>query len=238
MLRIYLIQKTLSFFDFFDKKKIYNFLKKVIPKKSVLIDVGAHHGETIKNFTENFDFSEIHSFEASKINFEILKKKISNQLEKKVIINNFGLSDEKKGFKIKQFSESSSSTISKINENSKYFKRKIKLLGKSKFNYSKDLDIFLDTFDNYFLEHKLNKIDLLKIDTEGYELKVLKGCIKSLPMTNYIYFEHHYDDMLDKGYTFTDINNFLKKNSFKKIYKSKMYFRKTFEYIYKNSKLM
>ncbi len=43
--------------------------------------------------------------------------------------------------KIKQFSENLSSTISKINENSKYFK-KIKFLGKSKINYSKDLDIY------------------------------------------------------------------------------------------------
>jgi hypothetical protein len=42
--------------------------------------------------------------------------------------------------------------------------------------------------------------------------------------------------MLKKGYTFSDIHNFLKKNDFEKILKSKMYFRKTFEYIYKNSK--
>ena len=41
--------------------------------------------------------------------------------------------------------------------------------------------------------------------------------------------------MLDKGYTFSDINEFLKINGFKKVYKSKMYFRKTFEYVYQNS---
>ena len=46
-------------------------------------------------------------------------------------------------------------------------------------------------------------------------------------------FEHHYDNMIKKGYTFEDINKLLIKNNFNKIYKSRMPFRKTFEYIYK-----
>ena len=41
-------------------------------------------------------------------------------------------------------------------------------------------------------------------------------------------FEHHYDDMLKKDYTFRDIHRLLINNNFKQIYK----FRKTFEYIY------
>ena len=75
MLRIYIIQKILSFFDFFQQKKIFNFLKKKIKKKSIFFDVGAHYGETIKNIYKNFKVDQIHSFEASLENFEILKKK-------------------------------------------------------------------------------------------------------------------------------------------------------------------
>ena len=111
----------------------------------------------------------------------------------------------------------------------------MKILGIEKSEYPKEIEINLETFDNYFLMKKLNKIDLLKIDTEGHEMYVLKGCKKTLKFINFIYFEHHYDDMLDKGYTFSDINEFLKINGFKKVYKSKMYFRKTFEYVYQNS---
>ena len=48
-------------------------------------------------------------------------------------------------------------------------------------------------------------------------------------------FEHHYDNMIKKDYTFRDINKLLIKNNFKKIYKLKMPFRKTFEYIYSKS---
>ena len=77
-------------------------------------------------------------------------------------------------------------------------------------------------------------IDFLKIDTEGYEYEVLKGAEEILFKIKLILFEHHYDDMIVKNYFFSDIHDFLSKNNFKKIYKSKMPFRKTFEYIYVN----
>ena len=57
----------------------------------------------------------------------------------------------------------------------------------------------------------------MKIDTEGHEYYVLKGSIKSLAKIRFVYFEHHYDDMLDKGYNFSEINNFLEANNFKKV---------------------
>ena len=50
-------------------------------------------------------------------------------------------------------------------------------------------------------------------------------------------FEHHYDDMIKKNYKFHDINTLLVKNNFTQIYKSRMPFRKTFEYIYLNQKI-
>ena len=43
-----------------------------------------------------------------------------------------------------------------------------------------------------------------------------------------------YDNMIDKDYSFSDICNILKKNNFALKFKSKMYFRKTFEYIFEN----
>ena len=49
-------------------------------------------------------------------------------------------------------------------------------------------------------------------------------------------FEHHYHDMLKKNYKFKDIHEILKQNNFDRIYKAKMPFRKTFEYIYVNKK--
>ena len=45
---------VLLFFDFFHKRKIINFIKKKIKNIEILIDVGAHHGESVKLFVNNF----------------------------------------------------------------------------------------------------------------------------------------------------------------------------------------
>ena len=238
MFKIYLIRKIINFIDSFQQKKIFNLLKIKLKPKAILFDVGAHHGETIINFQKNFDFEQIHSFEVSKENFNVLSRNYKDFEDKKIIINNFGLSNKSNELQFNQFIESSSSTISKINVKSLYFKRKIKILGSLKNNrdYYKTYKVKLDSLDNYMEKKNVDKIDLLKIDTEGHEYFVLKGGSRNLPKINYIYFEHHYDDMLDKGYTLSNIHEFLTNNNFKKIFKSKMYFRKTFEYIYENSR--
>ena len=88
--------------------------------------------------------------------------------------------------------------------------------------------------DDFVKKNLINHIDFLKIDTEGYEFEVLKGSKNIINNVSFVLFEHHYDDMIVKDYFFSDINDFLSKNNFKKIYKSKMPFRKTFEYIYVN----
>ena len=61
---------------------------------------------------------------------------------------------------------------------------------------------------------------------------MLKGLGDQFEKVSMIMFEHHYHNMIIKNYKFNDINNLLLRNNFKQIYKSKMPFRKTFEYIY------
>ena len=82
----------------------------------------------------------------------------------------------------------------------------------------------------------LNKIKILKIDTEGYDFNVIKGLKDRIKDVEYIYFEHHFHNMLDKNYNLSDVHDYLIKNGFKKVFKIKIRFRKTFEYIYNNSK--
>ncbi len=238
MIRIYIARLILNLFDYFQQKKIFVFLKKKIKRNATLFDVGAHHGESINNFIKYFDFSSIHSFEASNKNFKHLKIKFKKNQQNKIFLNNFGLSDLNKSLKIKEFMETSSTTLSGINQDSKYYKRKIEVLGlKENKKIYINSEVKLNRLDDYCEEKKINKIDLLKIDTEGHEYFVIKGSTNALTKIKYIYFEHHYDDMLIKGYKYSDIHDFLKKYNFIRIYKSKMFFRKTFEYIYENSKL-
>ena len=96
------------------------------------------------------------------------------------------------------------------------------------------MEVSIISLEEYVNEKKIHKIDLIKIDTEGYEFEVLKGLKNKLSIVKFLIFEHHYDDMLNKGYTFRDVNVLLKNYNFKKIRKFKMPFRKSFEYIYVN----
>ena len=74
---------------------------------------------------------------------------------------------------------------------------------------------------------------MLKIDTEGYELEVLKGLKDQISKVSIILFEHHYDNMIVKNYKFGDIHHVLKNNGFSKVYKIKMPLRKSFRFILK-----
>ena len=77
----------LNFFDFIHKKKIINFFNKKKINLEYIIDVGAHHGETIKFFLKYFKPKKIYSFEASPENYLILKKNINklNENQKKIL---------------------------------------------------------------------------------------------------------------------------------------------------------
>ena len=131
--------------------------------------------------------------------------------------------------------ESSSSTLKDLNINSNYFKKKKKLLfNKKKQNFFNEITACQQSIDDYMQKKKILKIDFLKIDTEGYEFEILLGAKKNMKNINLVLFEHHYDDMIKKNYKFSDVHNLLNKNNFERIYKIKMPFRKTFEYIYKN----
>ena len=101
-------------------------------------------------------------------------------------------------------------------------------------NYLKTIDVNVNTLSNYLSEKNIGHIDLIKIDTEGSELNVLLGLNSLINNVKLVFFEHHYDDMVKKNYTFSEINNFLIVNNFKKLFKIKMPFRKSFEYIYVN----
>ena len=139
------------------------------------------------------------------------------------VLNNVGIGElEGKNF-LNQTEESSSSTINDLMIHSRYFKRKLKILNINKIdNYYQKIPINIIKLSTYIKKNKITNIDILKIDTEGFELNVVKSLEDCSNIVKNIYFEHHYDDMIKKNYTYSDINQTLINFGFKKIYKSKM----------------
>jgi len=226
----------LFFIDFNHKNKIINFFKhKFKDQPLTIIDVGAHVGETISLFLKNFTIKQIICYEASRLNFNKLTK-FKNFKKNNIFLNNIALGSKETELEFFQTSESSSSTFCKIDQNSNYFKRKKNILdmfNRDEYILKSEL-IKIVTLKNEFNKYDLKHIDILKIDTEGFEFDVIRGADESLKLVNFILFEHHYDQMIIKNYKFSQINEYLTKLNFKKIIKFKMPFRKTFEYIYGN----
>ena len=230
--------RILKFFDYFHQKKIINFIKKKnINYIKNFVDVGSHKGESINLFLRNFRIDNIYAFEPSPINYEILKIYI-NKIKKKhnktlFIMNNCAIGEKKENILFKHLNESSSSTVKDINLNSKYFMKKRKFLNSlNQEKFYKVYNVKQERLENIFNLKKIENLDFIKIDTEGNEFNVIKSLGNYIKKVKIIFFEHHYDDMIIKGYKFQDIHNYLSKNEFEQIFKIKMPFRKTFEYIY------
>ena len=123
------ILQILSFFDYFKKKDVINYFKKnTIGNINNLIDVGAHHGETIKLFNVKFNINNIYAFEPSYKNFKILEKKTKNIKNTNLKIYNYGIGDIEGLMDFNESAESQSSTLVGINYKSNYYKKKEKLL--------------------------------------------------------------------------------------------------------------
>ena len=229
----------ISLIDYFNKKKIINFFQKKFNKKKLkIIDIGAHKGETIELFIKNFVVDKIYAFEPNIELYKELSKKSSYKKEN-INIYNYGVGLKKKKKNINIMIDSSSSTLNDLNKNTDYYKRKMKFfsfIGKKEDFIKKKQEITLINLSDFIFQ-KENSIDILKIDTEGYEFNILSGMKnQDFDKVSYIYFEHHYDLMIKKGYKFSEINYLLKKNNFKQKLKLKMKFRKSFEYIYESKK--
>ena len=216
----HIILRILNIFDLKHQYNIFKFLKKNnLDKFEIILDVGAHKGESINLFLKNFIVKKIYSFESSPINFDLLKQNLISIKRKfkntEIVIENLTLGSENKEALLKQIDESSSSTLNNINLESNYFKKKRSLLyNDKKKNFYENIKINITTLDEYLGRNKIKYVDFLKIDTEGYEYEVLKGLKKNIENVKLIMFEHHYDDMLDKGYSFGDIKDLLNKNNF------------------------
>jgi len=233
-----IIKIIISFFDYFTEKKIFDTIHKLLGNEiNLLIDIGAHKGLYFLELQKKIKINKIIGFEPNPVIYKILEKNISKYSDK-IKIYKLATGSKNTNTILNVNLESSSSSINSLNHNSKYFKRKFKILnffGNQKIITPTKINII--KLDDFIYENKIKLIDLLKIDTEGFEYNTLLGISKNLNKIKLIHFEHHFDDMIIKNYKFSNIHNLLIENGFIKFFKIKMKFRKSFEYIYINEKL-
>ena len=146
-----------------------SFIKHIKNEIDLSIDIGANIGDYTKLLLLETE-SKVISFEPLKGAFEELKK-IHLQFKDRSEIHNIALGAETKKQNIFYEHEKSekASLVSNLEE--------ISLIGDKNKNKTL-IDVKkLDDFESYFSKQK---IDLIKIDTEGFEYEVLKGATKIL----------------------------------------------------------
>jgi FkbM family methyltransferase len=198
--------------DLIHQRKIVSFLKN--KKIKIIIDIGAHKGEFLKAVSKIESAEKVYSLEPQK---KIYKKLLEKTDAKRNKAYNLAISNKEGQKKLSINKLSMTSTFSKVKKKSKYYRVKKFIVGNQKV-FEK---VKVKKLDNFVKMIKIkNKIDLLKIDTEGHELEVLKSGIKTLSKVKFILIEFRLNDMY-LNYSSTKIHNFLKQNKFKLVKKFK-----------------
>lgn len=189
-----------------------------ISNNPVIFDIGANTGQSINRFKKLFINSEIHSFEPIKHEFEILKKKYGDK--KNIFLNNFAIGEEECLRKFNITENSQNSSFNNINKGTKWLKVRSKQFGVKEDKFVKNIDsVKVTTLNNYCKNNKIEQIDILKIDTQGYEDKVLEGSIELLKTNKIkiIITEIMFDDIYDKNFSFIDLEKYLIPNNFRMV---------------------
>jgi FkbM family methyltransferase len=141
------------------------FLKTIIPVDGVVIDVGGHAGQFSKLFSRIVSHGHVYTFEPGQYALSILRQAIKLNRIKNVTITPMGLSDT---------CESLSLEIP-IKESG------VVRFGLSHFgrqdgvrSYEQN-SVDATTLDEFFTQHQLKRLDFIKADIEGWELRMLKG---------------------------------------------------------------
>lgn len=173
--------------------------------EGVIIDIGAFDGETAIQFSKAFPKTKIIAFEANSEILPITKKKCSkfNNIE----VLNFAISDRNETLNFYITHNAVSSSLNEVNTftmDIEEYNNEIKL--KNKLSVPA---IPLDECSN------IEKVLLLKIDTQGHELKVIKGEEKTLKKTKFVLIEMANHELYKNGCQYFEIDEVLRKNNFK-----------------------
>lgn len=167
-------EKGITGFNFEDDIKL------LIPcNEPVCIDVGANDGQTIELLTRIFGNPSIYAFEPST---EMYRRLESKRYGDRIKLIPAGLGEENTEKEFINYDNSVLSSFLPLENHRQHFQQtEIK---------NKEL-VTIRSLDTFVQTHNINQIHLLKIDTQGYDLNVLKGAKETLGkgMVDYVFVE-------------------------------------------------
>lgn len=221
--------RTMQYFDNFNREKV---LKQFVTKDNpVIFDVGSNVGNTLVEFKEWWPNCEIHCFEPQEECFPELDRRAAEYSSSNTFINKVAVGAETKkeiyyshkledlkndlsrttgisGFNKLSTKSKDSIALNKISSNEEELENYFKTM-----NYERLVQVI--KLHDYVSERDVENIDLLKIDTQGYELEVLRGLEDYLSNVSIIISELMLYDLYEKSLSFYDLEKILHKFGFK-----------------------
>jgi len=189
-----------------------NLLKGKIDKNMCIIDVGAFEGfpgDTTPTFAEAFPDNTIYAFEPFTESYS--KLVINMKKYKNVKTFNLALSDKVDKGTLYVSAESHSSSLLQNNDQA---------LDNLKSEYSKAIHsvkketVDILTLDEFASQSNIGMVGILKIDTQGTELSVLKGGSEVLKNTVLVVAESGNHDVYKNSTKYYELDQYLRENGF------------------------
>lgn len=134
----------------------------------VCFDIGAHRGETMRAILEHFPRAAVHAFEPDPDNFAVLQA--AARACPQVRLHQLALGDAPGDSKLQKTAFSMSNSLLSA----------AGTLHSAAHQKIGEVDIAVTTLDLFCERERIETIDLLKTDCQGFDLRVLRGAKKML----------------------------------------------------------
>ncbi len=209
-------ERTADYLKNFDRERTLKYLIKGV--RPVIFDVGANVGSTLDEFKGWWPNSEVHCFEPQQECWGLLEQSASRYVSDDVVINKYAagnVPNEHATF----YSHDISSGISGFNKinlqslDSVHLNRLLESNSHALHEYEQSLNhersVKIVRLDDYMNTSGIHRVNLLKIDTQGYEPEVLGGFGQRLSDVDVVIAELMFYDYYERSLSFSDIERFL-----------------------------
>lgn len=184
-------------------------IKRIIPadqEKVVYVDGGAHDGAMAKTFSQAFEQLQVHAFEPNGDLFPALEANLAdipgtrNQAA-------LGASSGQMSMYINQ-SPMTSSLLPRSDYAEKYFDEVTRI--------KETRTIPVTTLDEWYASAKPGRVDILKLDLQGYEVEALRGATQLLADgVRCVYAEVNFVPLYDNSALFGDVDAIMRQNGYR-----------------------
>jgi FkbM family methyltransferase len=138
-----------------------------------VFDVGANVGQSAALFSDTFPSASIHSFEPDPESHGQLQAIAAAHPRVTAVNAAVGNRDEEASFFVNEFRQTNS-LLKPLDNAGQY------LVGSHGLDVRNQVQVRVITLDGYCAERGIEHVDFLKLDTQGYELRVLDGASRLL----------------------------------------------------------